>query len=228
MAEIGRSQCCHPDQAAAIGREDGVPLLVEIPLASLGNCNTLAEPVAKRDIRSAEIPFHPTTEPSDVTNRHAPTRSPRTAYTLGRRGRTNAHASLADSEQDADRVRVRQQHLDGRPRGRSRQAAHELPRDHRESEVLARRQADRVQRPVRRQRRRVRRAGRGGRTEAAHLASRRRYRARLDARRKIDRVSIGTRVRCADGDSAVLDSAGGRRRRNTDGVAARVYRQGVA
>ena len=62
--------------------------------------------------------------------------------------------------------------------GRPGAAHHELPGRDDQSEVLARRQVDRVQRRLQRQRRRLRRAGRRRRAEAADVASRRRLRCR--------------------------------------------------
>ena len=70
---------------------------------------------------------------------------------------------------------------------------HELPGHDRESKILARREADRLQRAVRRQRRRLRRARRGRRAKATDLASRRRRRPGLDARRKVDRLRLDAR-----------------------------------
>ena len=76
--------------------------------------------------------------------------------------------------------------------------------------LLARRQVDRVQRRVRRQHRRLRRAGRRRRAEAADVASRRRHRAGLDARRQVDRVRVGARDLGAERRAALLDRAGRR------------------
>ena len=66
--------------------------------------------------------------------------------------------------------------------GRRRAAADDRRRRRVEPVVLARRQVDRVHRPVRRQHRRVRRRRRRRRAEAPDVASRSRRRARLDAR----------------------------------------------
>ena len=135
---------------------------------------------------------------------------------------------IADRQRDADRVRLRQQHLDGRARRRHRAPPHELPGTDDEPALLARRQVDRVQRRVRRQHRRLRRAGRRRRAEAADVASRRRRRAGLDARRQVDRVRLVARDVGAERRAALLDRAGRGRRRGADGAAARLSGQDLA
>ncbi len=87
---------------------------------------------------------------------------------------------------------------------------------------------DRLQRAVRRQRRRLRRPRRRRRAEAAHLASRRRRRPGVDARRQDHRLQLVARLGGAERRAALLDRRGRRRARDADAAAARVPGEDLA
>ena len=146
----------------------------------------------------------------------------------GRQRRAHEAAADADRQRDADRLRLRQQHLDRRARRRHGAPPHELPGADDEPALFSRRQVDRLQRRIRRQRRRLRRPGRRRRAEAAHLAPGRRQRAGLDARRQVDRLRLGPRDRRAERRAALLDGPGAGRRRAADAAAARLPGQDLA
>ena len=116
----------------------------------------------------------------------------------------------------------------GRARRRRRAAPDELSGRDDQSQVLARRPVDRVQRRIQRQRRRLRRPGRRRRAEAADLASGRRRRAGLDARRQVRDVRVVARDVGAERRGALLDRAGRRRHRTAAGAAARLSGQDLA
>ena len=95
------------------------------------------------------------------TSEHPALRSarPALAEATRRRAGEHRHAALAptDRQREPDRVRLRQQHLDRAACGRHGAPRDELPGHDRQSEVLARRRVDRIQRGVWRQPRRLRR-----------------------------------------------------------------------
>ena len=140
----------------------------------------------------------------------------------GRQRRADAAAQESHRQRDADRVRVREQHLDRRARRRRGAAADELSRRNRQPALLARRQDDRVQRRVRRQRGRLHRTRRRRRPQTADVASKPRPRTGMDARRQVDRLLDEPRHVGAERRAAVLDGAGRRGRRAADAAPARV------
>src|SRR5947209_17161193 len=87
---------------------------------------------------------------------------------------------------------------------------------------------DRLQRELCRKRGLVRRLIRWRRAEAPHLASRRRYGARLDARWKIDRVLLRARKLGAERYAALLDRSRARRRRRAHAASAGESRKNFA
>ena len=93
----------------------------------------------------------------------------------GANGSSTRLLRTPDGERHPNCVRVRQQPLDRRARGRHGAAAHQLPGPDHQSAFFARRQMARVQRGVRGQHRRLRRPRRRRRAEAPDLASGRRY-----------------------------------------------------
>ena len=84
----------------------------------------------------------------------------------------HAAAVRAGHQRRSDRLRLRRRPVDLRPRRRQRPAPDVGPRPRVEPRVLARRQVDRLLRPVRGKHRRLRRRRRGRRAEAPDLASR--------------------------------------------------------
>ena len=106
-------------------------------------------------------------------------------------GEPTQAAAVADGQRHPHRVRLRQQHLDRRARRRHARAASRASRAQTTNPQFSPDgKCDRLQRRIRRQHRRLRRPGRGRRAEAADLASGRRQRAGLDARRQVDRVRV--------------------------------------
>ena len=98
--------------------------------------------------------------------------------------------AAAGAQREGGRLRLRRRPVERPSIGRRRPASDDGVGRGVESVVLARRELDRVYRPVRRERRCVRGPRTGWRAEAFDVASRSRHRARLDPRRQAGAVLV--------------------------------------
>ena len=139
-----------------------------------------------------------------------------------RGGTGDAPAPAAERQRTAHCVRIRQQHLDRRPQRRCRTPTHVVSGQLGAAEALARRQDRRIHRHVCRQCRCLHRADRGGRAGTPHLASRPRWRHRLDARWQAHRVLQHTSDRRTVGNTPLLQCLDRGRTRGGHADAARI------
>ena len=147
----------------------------------------------------------------------------------GAERRADQAAAVAGGQRDAHRVRLCQQHLGGRarpaatrggsPASRGRPLNPHFSPDGKSIAFTGDYAGNTDVYTVPAGRRRA---------EAPDVASRRRRRAGLDARRQVDRLRLGARDLGAERRAALLDGAGRRRRRGADAAAARLPGQDLA